>query len=182
MNHMPADSFRFNGVNSLERWGIKVLAYDVFSPNKRERNRQIPFRHGRYDYGKKYFDERIVTLQCATEEKELTKAEMREVILWLTQRGRLTLWDEQDKYYVGELEESVDVDVLPQEVKRAFSLPFRCEPFAYGEQNNLPIENGINRIDYRGTAETPSLIVIRNPNPFPVTGITLTTVAHKRAQ
>jgi len=182
MIHIPADSFSFNGMNSLETWGIKVVAYDVFSPNKRERNQTIPFRHGRFDYGKKYFDERIVTLRCATEAKELTKAEMREVILWLTQRGRLTLWDEPDKHYVGELEESADVDVLPQEVKREFLLPFRCEPFAYGEQNTLPIETGMNRIDYQGTAETPTLIVIRNPNDFPVTGITLTAVAHNRAQ
>ena len=42
MIHIPADSFSFNGMNSLETWGIKVVAYDVFSPNKRERNQMIP--------------------------------------------------------------------------------------------------------------------------------------------
>jgi len=182
MSHIPADSFTFGGTNSLETWGIKVLAYDVFSPNKRARNQKIPFRHGRFDYGKKYFDERIVRLRCTTEDRVLTKSEMREVILWLTQRARLVLWDEPDKYYVGELEESVDVTVLPQEVKREFTLPLRCEPFAYTDQNALPITDGNNPIDYRGTAETPTLIVIRNPNDFPVSNITLTAAAHIRAQ
>ena len=182
MIHIPSDSFQFNDINSLEAWGIKVLAYDVFSPNKRSRNQKIPFRHGRFDYGKKYFDERIVSLRCTTEEKKLTKSEMREVVLWLSQRGRLALWDEPDKHYVGELEESVDVEVLPQEIKREFLLPFRCEPFAYGERNQKQIMSGVNRINYRGTAETPTLIVIRNPNDFPVSNITVTTVSHRPAQ
>jgi len=182
MLHIPADSFTFGGTNSLEAWGIKVVAYDVFSPNKRARNQKIPFRHGLYDYGNKYFEERIVRLRCVTEERVLSKGEMREVILWLTQRARLVLWDEPDKYYVGELEESIDVTVLPQEVKREFILPLRCEPFAYSEQNIQSITEGVNAIDYQGTAPTPTLIVIRNPNDFPVSNITLTAVAHVRAQ
>lgn len=176
----PNDSFNFGATNSLEDWGIKIIAHDVFSPNKRPRNKMIPFRHGRHDGGRKYYDERIVRLDCLLTRK-MSKAECREIIYWLSQRAQLRLWDEQDKYYIGELEESVDVDVFPNEVNRQFTLPMRCEPFAYSTLNRIPIINGINPIDYKGTAETPTLLIIRNPNNFLVSNITITAMSYTRA-
>lgn len=178
---LPDNSFTFGRANSLEDWGIKVIVYDSFSPDKRQRSKKIPFRHGRFDYGKKYYDERIVRLDCQLT-KKLTKGEMREVIYWLSKRARLTLWDEQDKYYVGELLDSVDVDVFPNEVARNFVLPILCEPFAYSALNELPITEAQTEVDYQGTAETPTLIILRNRTTEPIRYVTLTLVSRREAQ
>ena len=176
---MPGDSFTFRNINSLTQWGIKVIAYDVFSAGKRNRSRTIPFRHGEYDYGEKFYDTRTVKLDCVTEDRVLTKAEMREVIYWLSKRSQLILWDEPDKFYVGELMQSVDVNVFPKRTKQQFTLPMVCEPFAYGPQNIIEFSQGINKVEYNGTASTPTHIIIRNPNPFPVTKIRITGIQHQ---
>jgi phage-related protein len=162
--------------NSYDRWGIKVISHDVFSPPKRDRRRQIPFRHGSYiSGGERYYDDRQLRLECQLT-KRLAKADFREIIYILSQRNSIFIWDEPDKYYCGELYESVDVTVFPREYGRSFILPFICEPFAYGPLESVALHKGINEINYPGTAETPARIVIRNPNSFPISGITVTVV------
>jgi phage-related protein len=173
--NISKDSFTFGNINSFERFGIKVIAHDVFSAEKRPRNVQIPFRHGRFDFGEKFFDQKIVRLDCELT-TPLTKHEMREVIFWMSRRSSLWLWDEPDKHYIGELIETVDVNVFPKEVSRQFELPLICEPFAFSSQERIPLQRDINLIDYEGTAETPTLIVIRNPNDHAITNLTLTAV------
>jgi len=172
---MEPNSFTFGTKNSLE-FGIEIVAYDVFSAPKRDRRVKIPFRHGTFDQGRKYFEDRILRLECRTERRELTKAEMREVIFWLSQKSIIRLWDEPDKFYIGEIMESAAVDVFAQRVMQHFTLPFLCEPFAYGRQVTEDIKTGANPIEYRGTAQAPTLFVIRNPNDFPVTNITISAV------
>jgi len=157
-----------------------VVSYDPFSAPKRDRKQTIPFRHGRYDQGKKFYDEKIITLECRTEARGLTKAEMREVIFWLSQKSNLVIWDEPDKFYVGELLQSAAVDVLARGEFRQFTLPLICEPFAYGRQVTQQIHQGDNVIEYGGTIETPTMLVIHNPNDFPVTGITVRAVKSRR--
>jgi len=175
--YLPKDSFTFRGVNSVRAWGIKVISYDVFSAPKRDRRRIIPFRHGSFDFGEKYHDEKIVRLDCTTTDDKIPdKAAMREVIYQLSLKGTLRLWDEPDKYYIGELMESKDLHVTPKYAQQRFILPMLCEPFAYGRQVTEPIRTGANSIDYRGTAQAPTLLIIRNPNDFPVTNITISAV------
>jgi len=173
---MRGDSFTFGTINSLDEWGIKVIAYDVFNAPKRERKQIIPLRSGAYDYGEKYYDERIIQLDCCTEERELSKAEMREVVYHMSQKNRLILWDEPDKYYIGELFDSASIVVQPKRVKQQFTLSLVCEPFAYKAQVSIPLKQGINAINYQGTAETPTIIVLKNPNSFPITNITITSI------
>ena len=152
----------------------------MFSAPKRDRRQTIPFRHGAFDQGRKFYDERILRLECRTERQTLTKAEMREVIFWLSQKSVIRLWDEQDKFYVGELMESAAVDVFAQRVMQQFTLPFVCEPFAYGRQVTQQLTRGANPIKYDGTIETPTLLVIRNPNSFPISNIVVTAVKSRR--
>ena len=178
---IPGDSFTFAGVNSLEAWGIKVVAYDVFGPQKRDRKQQIPFRHGSYDYGKKYYNNRTIRLDCMTEIKPLSKSDMREVIYWLHQKSALYLWDEPDKYYIGELLESVEVEVLPKYIKQRFVLPMICDPFAYKAHTSRPLTSGINTVDYKGTVESPTMIILRNINEVSVSNVVLKAVQHIRA-
>jgi predicted phage tail component-like protein len=174
---MPNNSFTFNGINSLDPWGIKVIVYDMFSAAKRDRKVLIPGRDGRFDYGRKYYDEKLIRLDCtASNTKIPNKAAMREVIAWLSKRGQLILWDEQDKYYAGELIESVDVDVWQRYIMQGFVLPFLCFPFAFGNQETIALAKGINSVTYAGTAETPTQIIIRNPNNFPISNITISAI------
>ncbi len=173
---MRGDSFTFGSKNSLETWGIKVIAYDVFSAPKRERKQLIPFRNGTYDYGEKWYDNKIIMLDCCTEEKELSKADMRDFIQHMSNRNRLILWDEPEKYYIGEMMESADINILPKRVKQQFTLSIECQPFAYKSQQILPIETGVNKVAYNGTAETSTLIILKNNNSYPITNIKITSV------
>ena len=68
-----------------------------------------------YDYGAKNYEERLITIICILT-KKLTRAETREIAYWLSRKGRLTLWDEPDKYYIAEIYDSVDIETMPKEV------------------------------------------------------------------
>ena len=48
---MTGDSFSFNQYNSVEDWGMMVVATDVLLPPKRRRKITIPGRSGAYDFG-----------------------------------------------------------------------------------------------------------------------------------
>ena len=56
---------------------------------------------------------------------------------------------------------------------RKFQLVFVCEPFAYGEQKT---ENfvGEKKLEYAGTARTPTRITITNQTGVAVQGLTIT--------
>jgi phage-related protein len=158
----------------MDQWGIKVIAHDVFMPQRRERKQQIPYRNGMYDYGSKYFEERELTLDCLLT-RQIRKAEFREIIYELSRKRSIYLWNEPDKYYVGQLYEPAEVIEFPAEIMREFSLVFLCEPFAYGQQAQvISLARGENPIVYGGTAETPCLIRIKNNLPFDVYEVYLT--------
>lgn len=178
---MPPDSFTFGKRNSIIEWGIKAIAYDVFSAPKRDRRITIPFRHGSYDYGEKYHDNKRIRLDICTEDNRIPdKATMREVIYHLSKKDRLTLWDEQDKYYEAELMDSFDWNVIGPYLKQQVPLEFICSPFAIRhEHKTIPIKDGVNKLEYTGTAPSPTLIIIRNPNAYPITKIALTVIKEK---
>jgi len=105
---------------------------------------------------------------------------MREVAAWLSGRHELRIWDESDKHYVGELMDSVDVIVRSQRIKQSFVLPFLCEPFARGQQITQQITEGENHISYAGTIDTPTMLIIRNPNDFPISDIVIRAIKSRR--
>ena len=57
-----------------------------------------------------------------------------------------------------------------------FTLEFVCEPFAVGKTITQPLTNGNNPIEYKGTAETPCLIVLKNTGTETITNVQLTAI------
>lgn len=172
---MTGDSFSFGTYNSLDDWGISVIAHDTFLPPKRERKISIPGRSGSYDYGAKNWEERTLRIECMLT-RQITKAEFREIIYLLSKKNRLRLWNEPDKYYMAELYDSADVQDYYLESMREFELTFVCEPFAYGSILTVPLSSGRNRVSYGGTAETPTVIVLKNTSESEATNVTITAI------
>jgi len=142
-------------LNSFDAWGVKINAYDVFSAPKRDRKITIPFRDGAYDLGRKYYDEKMIILDCGVSAaRAMTKSALRDMARCLTQKGRLYLWDEPDKYYVCELIDSAELTVLGNYASLQFSLPMLAEPFAYRDVEPLTF-TGAQAVNYAGTARTP---------------------------
>ena len=153
---------------------MKCISHKTFSAPKRPRKKQIPFRDGSYNIGRRnYLGDRRLMVECHLTEP-MTEAEFREVIYVLSKEIRLFFWDEPDKYYLAELFEEVDVDVFPKQVRREFTLPFLAAPFAIGERKTVRFQRpGIVNIDYEGTALTPTFIVLRNDTDFDVVNPTI---------
>ena len=99
---MTGDSFSFGRYNSVDDWGLMVIAYDYLLPPKRARKITIPGRSGSYDFGAKNWEERTLRMTC-TLTRQVTKAEFREIIYALSKKARLRLWNEPDKYYIADL-------------------------------------------------------------------------------
>lgn len=175
---MTGDSFSFGQLNSVDDWGIRVIASDTFLPPKRERKITIPGRSGSYDYGSNAWDERMLRLEC-TLMRQITKAEFREIVYLLSGKNRLRLWNEPDKYYVAELYDSEEVMDYYAESMREFELTFVCEPFAYGQTVTKAITSGRNAVKYGGTAETPTVITLRNTSGAAATNVTITAVKRR---
>lgn len=179
MTPLPPNSFTFGTVNSVEAWGMKVVSHDLFMPPKRARKVTIPGRSGTYDYGAKNYDERTLSIEC-TLERQMSRAEFRMVTGALSKKNHIILWDEPDKYYVGELYDAAEITTYPGERLREVSLSFLCEPFAYKTVNTVPLQSGQNKVRYEGTAEAPGIIELRNTNAFSVSNIVI-TIQKKRS-
>lgn len=173
--NLPYDSFSFGTYNSLHDWGIRVMKYDTLTPPKRSRKMQIPERSGMYDFGARCWEERTVRIECVLERK-ISRAQMREIAGALSRKGRLRLWDEPEKYYIGELYDSAEILDYYDESMREFTLSFICAPFALGRTITQPIATGENPVDYQGTAETPCVIVLRNLSGAYAQNITITAI------
>lgn len=176
---MTPDSFSFDGCNSVDDWGLRVVCYDVLFPAKRPRKAPIPRRSGQYDYGAESWEERTVRISC-TLERKCTRAEVREIAAALARKGRLRLWNEPDKYYIAELYDPAELTDYFDECMREFELRFVCEPFAYADARTEPIRAGDNALPYRGAIPTPCRITIVNPNKFPVSNITIVATGKRR--
>lgn len=172
---MTGDSFSFGTYNSVDDWGIMVIGHDTFLPPKRSRKISIPGRSGAYDYGAKNWDERTVRLECVLM-RQMKKEEFREIVYLLSKKGRLRLWNEPEKYYMAELYDSPNVDDFYLEEMREFELAFVCEPFAYGSILTVPLASGRNQVNYGGTAETPTVIVLKNTSETEATNVTITAI------
>lgn len=59
---MTGDSFSFGRYNSVDDWGLMVIAYDYLLPPKRARKITIPGRSGSYDFGAKNWEERTLRM------------------------------------------------------------------------------------------------------------------------
>lgn len=153
--------FSFDGVMMRQTYGIAVeKVHDMVLPPPRARKINIPHKDGCYDYGTKNWEERTLILDCNIA-KILTRLELRELSHLLSKKAPIILWSEPDKYYIGQIY-NPDVFNKIGRGQQSFSLEFTCEPYAYGETITQPLTNGNNPIKYKGTAESPCLIVLKN--------------------
>lgn len=172
---MTGDSFQFGTLNSVDDWGIRVVAYDYFLPPKRSRKISVPGRSGMYDFGAECWDERTLRIAC-TLERTLSKSDFREIVYQLSQKRQLRLWNEPEKFYMAELYDPSEVQDYFMESMRDFELNFICEPFAYGKTVSVPIQRGRNPIEYAGTAKTPCTIILKNTSTHNIANLKITAV------
>lgn len=159
---MVYDSFQFGEYNSLDDWDIRVVKYDTLMPPKRARKRSIPLRHGQYDHGSLNYEERTVRIACALE-KQVTRDDLREIAYHLSHKAQLWLWDEPDKYYIGEIYDAAEIEDYFDESMREFTLNFVCEPFAYSKEYELRSASGALSLRNDGTVESPCVIELTAP-------------------
>lgn len=164
-------SFTFDGIDARETYGIIVekIHRPMFA-KLREREMSAPFISGAIDFGAKYRDNQLVEVDCGSS-RILTRDQVREVAYWLSAKAQLIFYDEPDKYYVGRIYEESEVEELVGMKK--FTLPFKCDPCAYGQQVTRQF-NRLSSLQYDGTDETPTIITITNNNAYALNGLSIT--------
>ena len=168
----------FNGTDLWEAYGILVeQVEDDLLPALRERKVVVPERSGAYDFGARYYDERLLTLSCGST-RQLTRGEVREVSYALSKKGRIVLWDEPDKYYLGRIHDATDLERALRTLRK-YTLQFLCEPFAYGETVQVDFPGPVWSASYEGTQETPTRLQITNTGSTTANGIQI-TITEKR--
>ncbi len=187
MSYLNHGSFKFGGVDMYQQYGIMILdtgmPKDSFIPAIRPRKVNIPQRHGEYDFGAKYYEERTLTLDCITA-KQMSgytfRTFIREVTYALSKKSEIRLWNEPDKYYVGRIYDEIELNQL-RDVGNTFTLTFLCEPFAYGESIYEAFDGNKFVPNYRGTAPTPAYITIVNNGSVPIKNIRISQINRKDA-
>lgn len=186
MSYTEHGSFKFGGTDMYDTFGIMILDAgmpdDLFIPEIRERKVEVPNRHGKYDFGATYYNERELTLKCIAAEperlkmgKENLRQYVREITYVLSKKSEIRLWNEPEKYYIGRLYNSVELTQL-RNLAEEFTLTFICEPFAYGQTYTKIFTNKYIP-EYNGTIATPTYIILRNTaSSGNVTNIKITQV------
>ena len=157
-------SFLFGMTDMFETFGIKLkdnsMPKDVLLPSIRARKKKIPLRHGAYDYGAKYYDERGIQIECVTN-RVISREDSREIAYILSQKSEIRFWMESEKYYIGRIYDAPDLDQI-RNIGVQFPLTFVCEPFAYRNTITEAFQNRVYTPNYEGTASTPTQIIITN--------------------
>lgn len=167
---MTNDSFTFGNVDMFTEYGIRVLHYDPLLPPLRPRKIKIPKRSGAYDFRAKYYDERIIRIECDTR-SGLTKDQIRELSYTLSKKNRIRFWNEINRYYIGQIYNPSELNYIGS-IGHEFDLTFVCEPFAYSVPVQYAMAGGVSmRPAYLGTAPTPTRITIVNNGNESVAGI-----------
>lgn len=185
MSYIENGSFKFGNVDMFDTYGIQILdtsmAEDLLLPAIRPRKITIPLRHGQYDYGAKYYEERPLTLNCVTirnHSENQARSFAREIAYILSKKDQIRIWNEPDRYYIGRIEREITL-TQERDVGNVFTLEFTCEPFAYGE---TVVKNFVNLSitpNYTGTAHAPTLIEITNTGETDVSIIRISQVNRK---
>lgn len=173
MSYTDGGSFLFGTTDMYDTYGLKIhdVLHDTLKPPLRQNFITIPHHNGVVDFGAKWYDQRSITLRCMTT-RTMSRAEVREMAYTLSTKSKIYLFNEPDKYYIGQL---YDAPALDYSVNAwwAVDLAFLCDPFAYGQQVTAQFTNSSN-LSYAGTAPTPTIITITNNNSFAVDGVTIT--------
>ena len=175
-NWQTKSSFLFGTTDMYQKFGISIsedgLPDDVLKPQLRERKVVVPMRNGAYDYGAHWYDERPLTVTCVTV-KAGTRDDAREMAYILSKKAQIRFWNEPDKYYVGRIYTAPGLEIL-RKVGNKFTLNFVLEPFAYGDVVETSFTDRRYIPNYKGTAPTPTYIVIENVGSGNITNIQIT--------
>lgn len=170
MSYIDGGSFAFGTTDMYDTYGIQLydMIQDVLKPRLRKNSITIPHRDGVVDFGARYYDQRNLKLRCITT-RALMREEIREISYTLSTKSQLRLFCEPDKYYIGQLYDADKLAIEPVSLWR-FDLTFICDPFAYSEVITRQFVDR-DAWTYGGTATTPTVIEIRNPNDYAISGI-----------
>ena len=180
-NWENSGSFLFGTVDMFQQFGLKLadksIPQDVLMPGLRSRKQTIPQRHGEYDFGAQYYEERAIEIECVTN-RVISRDESREIAYILSKKAEIRFWTEPEKYYIGRVYDPPTLDQL-RNVGHHFTLTFICEPFAYRNTFTQYFENNRFVPEYQGTAPTPTYIVIENVGSGNVVNIQITQTNRK---
>lgn len=147
-------SFIFNGISS-DSFGIIVK--DIkrpLLPDQNDNYLQIPGRHGSYLFNRELSD-RIIEIDCVLAEDtiENLRDKLRQIAVWLyvDERKPLSFADELDKYYLAKLNGAIDVEQII--AIGQFTLRFRCDPLAYGAEQQASFTDDTVTVTNEGTFE-----------------------------
>ena len=179
--YVDKKSFLFGNTDMYQKFGITFLdggvPHDTLLPGLRQRKVTIPLRHGAYDYGAKYYNERALSVNCITV-RSGSRNDAREMAYILSKKSEIRFWNEPEKYYIGRIYEAPELDILLK-IGNRFTLTFLCEPFAYGETKTATFQNLTYTPDYAGTIDTPTYIEIINNGTANVVNIRISQVDKK---
>lgn len=171
--------FTYNNIHS-SKFDIYFFSKDrtVLPPTRRQ-SKTIPNRHGDFPQEKKIYSIRTIILDIFVEENSLPnlRQKIRDIASWLSDDGSLIFDDEPDKAYDARIEELVNLEQLI--TYGQMSIPFICQPFAYRQPITKAITSGRNKLDYQGTAESPTFIILKNNQPYPISNIKITLIKTK---
>jgi len=148
----------FNGVHS-STFGLGAKVKRPLLPGNNDSYVSPPGRAGSILFPGKPKDRFIpVDFGFMPASKALFRAKVWEIAAWLytEEREVLTIDDEPGKYYIGKVEDEVDLEQAFLLGK--FSVVFRCESFAYGEQITTTFTGDSATVANSGTYPAPAII------------------------
>lgn len=175
--------FTFRGRHSSE-FNIGCRSIDRSAiPERRRYELVIPHRSGTREIPSDVYDKRKISVEIAAvfeETFEEFRIKIRELAYWLSGTGELSFDDEPDKKYTASLYDAIPLQQILLQPKAVVEITFDCQPFAFSDVISLPIKMGKNEIDYKGTAKTPTKIILRNTSNSSAENISITVTKRRR--
>lgn len=175
--------FTFRGRHSSE-FNIGCRSIDRSAiPERRKYELVIPHRSGTREIPSDVYDKRKISVEIAAvfeETFEEFRIKIRELAYWLSGTGELSFDDEPDKKYTASLYDAIPLQQILLQPKAVVEITFDCQPFAFSDVISLPIKMGKNEIDYKGTAKTPTKIILRNTSDSSAENISITVTKRRR--
>lgn len=173
---MTEDSFTYNGVDMYEQFKIRVVKYEVFMAERRQRRVTVPGRSGSYDYDaaakqRATHNDRPLRMELVVD-GFITEDRFDDLKYTFSRKGRIVLWDKPDRYFYGDLYDPAEVIEYFRHSMREIEVSFLCDPYAYANApTTLTSSEAILPISYKGTREAPTYITIRNTGTTPMQAV-----------
>lgn len=175
--------FTFRGRHSSE-FNVGCRSIDRSAiPARRKYELVIPHRSGTREISSDIYDKRKISVEVAAvfeESFEEFRLKIRELAYWLSGTGELFFDDEPDKKYTASLYDAIPLQQILLQPKAVVEITFDCQPFAFSDVISLPIKKGKNEITYKGTAKTPTKIILRNTSNYSAVNISISITKRRK--